>query len=95
MSKGPAWPTTTNDMKPTPKMQEALDHFQQRIKNWKPGHGGNKDEKSFYAQDRKSMRSVLSECRKGDWKKACDLAESLDTALRDEIPQLLWDAMHE
>jgi len=82
-------------MKPTPKMQAALEAFDKRIKAWQPERGSDAATKKFYATDRKDMRAVLSACRKGDWIRAGDLAGHLDTILRDEIPQLLWDTMNE
>jgi hypothetical protein len=78
-------------------MQAAFEAFDKRIKAWQPdkGRGATKDYAAMFTQDRKDMRAVLSACRKGDWGRAAELAGSLDTILRDEIPDYLWDTMHE
>lgn len=88
-------PDQCKPMKPTQKIQNALDYFQQRIRNWQPGIGEDKETRDLYTKDRKDMRAVLSACRKGEWQKAAELTYHLDTILRDEIPKTLWDLMHE
>jgi hypothetical protein len=76
-------------------MQAAFEAFDKRIKAWQPYPGCLVEDRQYFVQDRKDMRAVLSACRKGDWGRAAELAGSLDTILRDEIPDYLWDTMHE
>ena len=82
-------------MKPTPKMQAALEAFDKRIKAWQPEKGDNASMRKMFTEDRKDMRAVLSACRKGDWGRASYLAGHLDTIVRDEIPDYLWETMRE
>jgi hypothetical protein len=82
-------------MKPTPKMKAALEAFDKRIRNRQPVKGASIAFRKIYTQYRNDMRAVLRACEKGDWNRASLLAGRLDTVLRDEIPQYLWDAMHE
>lgn len=81
----------TKDPK-SPAITEALNQFQESIKNWKAGDG-NHDLDNVYAADRKQLRIVLILCRQGEWIKAKNAAHRLDTIVRDVIPQKAWDLM--
>ena len=77
-------------------MKEAFEAFNERIKAWKyDPKWYDPSSRAMFTKDRKDMRAVLSACRKGDWERAADLAGSMDTILRDEIPDYLWNLMHE
>jgi hypothetical protein len=82
-------------MKPTPKMQAAFEAFDKRIKAWQPLAKDGASMRKMFTRDRKNMRAVLSACRKGDWGRAAELAGHLDTIVRDEIPDYLWNVMNE
>ncbi len=72
------------------KIEQALTQFQQSIEGWQPSKG---ESAKVYTSDRKQMMEVLVLCRRGQWAGAYDKARSMDTILRDNIPDALWDAI--
>jgi len=76
-------------------MKEALEAFAERIREWRPGERADAKTRQLYTKDRKDMRAVLSACRKNNWKKARELTMLMDTILRDEIPDKLWNLMNQ
>jgi len=44
--------------------------------------------------DAKDLKAILALCKKGKWKEACNTAYAMDTAVRECIPESLWNLMH-
>lgn len=55
--------------------------------------GDSTDMRKMYTQDRKDLRRVHTLYKKGRWAEAGEFASHLDTAVRDEIPQSIWDSI--
>lgn len=72
-------------------LEEALEEFAACIDRWVSPKGSGMAK--VFAGDRKNMREVLRLCRKGDWNKAAYKARSMDTILRENIPDLLWEKL--
>jgi hypothetical protein len=71
------------------------EEFKQVIANYKwwgkRGDPSNKEMLAMFASDRKDMRRVLSLYNKQKWAEAYEVAGHMDTAVRDYIPQRVWD----
>lgn len=46
---------------------------------------------AVYAKDARDFQEVLNHYRAGDFDRAIEKADSLDTAARDNIPQEFWE----
>lgn len=71
-----------------------LAEFVTAINNWR-SDSKERSWRSVYAADRAELRKVLSLCRKGALATAYNEACRLDTIVRDEIPQSVWDVLVE
>lgn len=74
------------------RLEQALESFEQSIEGWQPSLD---ESKKLYSADRKQMRAVLNLCKKDKWREAYNKAWMLDTILRDNIPDVLWDRIVE
>jgi hypothetical protein len=45
--------------------------------------------------DRDDLHAVADEIARGNFKKALQMADDLDTLVRDEIPQEVWEYLHD
>lgn len=45
--------------------------------------------------DRDDLHAVADEIARGNFKKALQMADDLDTLVRDEIPQQVWEYLHD
>lgn len=67
-----------------------MDKFKRSINKWS---GGNSGLKHVYAQDRKDLREVYNLLRQKEFDKAKEKAYWLDTIVRDQIPQDVYNFM--
>jgi hypothetical protein len=77
-------------MRITKKM---LQEFEAVIEEWSQNPPVDKDLVSVYAADRKQMRAVIKLIQAGKVKLAAKRAMELDTILREQIPEALYDAL--
>lgn len=67
-----------------------LDNFKRNIDNW-VNPSPDKTMDKVYATDRKQLLSVYNYCLKSEYKRAANLAYKLDTVVRDQIPNDVYD----
>lgn len=70
---------------------EKLKLFREYIKDWKPPIPSTKERQELYETDRLQLKIVLERYKKKDIAGAYKLASSLDTIVRDQIPDCIWD----
>lgn len=73
-------------------IEKAIEEFQAAIKRWYPDarEMSKREVTKRYTQDRKDMKKVLGLVKKGKMHQAYELACSLDTIVREEIPNSIW-----
>ena len=71
---------------------DAIDLFEKIIERHRYEDEGTEMKKMF-TQDRRDLRKVLSSYKTGKWAKGGSLASNLDTAVREMIPDPIWDAL--
>ncbi len=80
-------------MKPDQKL---VDQFAEQIRQWhRPPGCTDRGLDKVYSADRKTLRKVLSLFRRGKYLEAGLEAQSMDTILRDIIPEKQWRLMCE
>lgn len=68
--------------------------FKLYISKWGKDHKNLTPEmRVMYNKDRADMRKVLEAYKAMDYAKAYKLASNLDTIVRDEIPDMVWDVL--
>ena len=50
--------------------------------------------RKMMTQDRKDLKKVLALYKKGSWKQAAEFSSHLDTAVREMIPEGIWNHIH-
>ena len=68
--------------------------FEKAIKAWDCGKEDEKDLSAADAADRKDLQKVLDLFKKGEFKKSFNAAWGLDTIVRDQIPDSVYDICH-
>jgi len=68
-----------------------IQEFRDAIKNWTDPKGPRTDLEKAYTSDRKALRKGLSLFRQGKYKEASSHLFMLDTIVRDQIPQSVYD----
>lgn len=72
---------------------KAILRMDQIIDSWRASPGEDAEMRKCYTQDRKDLRRVLTLYKRGSWKQAADFADSLDTLVREMIPDPIWDSI--
>jgi hypothetical protein len=70
---------------------KACKQFENTIKNYQWTLNKDLSMIKMYVADRKAMKEVLSLYKKMEWKKASDKARKMDTAVREYIPDKIWN----
>ena len=88
---------STNPLSRNMKPDKELVHlFAELIREWRRPRGDtDKSLDKCYTKDRKQLRHVLSLFRRGKYLEAGLEAQSMDTILRDIIPDKAWRLMCE
>lgn len=71
----------------------AIERLEKIIDHHRPDEYDDSSMKKMYTQDRRDLRKVLSLYKTGKWAKGEELASGLDTAVREMIPNPIWDAL--
>lgn len=75
--------------------KDILKRFETVIENWVPDEKDPHDLRKVYTDDRRTMRGVLKAIQDGNLKLAAKRMANMDTILRDNIPQDLYDILSE
>lgn len=69
-----------------------VEAFEKAIESWRDEKADARTKKCYTA-DRRDLKKVLAQYRKGKFEEAGKLADRLDTIIRELIPQPAWDRM--
>lgn len=78
-----------------PLDENAIHQMESIINRWKASPGDDASLRKGYTQDRKDLRHVLSLYKKGEWQQAAEFSSSLDTMVREMIPDSIWNSVHD
>ncbi len=75
-----------------------LEQFRQSIESWErqgkeAGRDGDAELAAAYAEDVADLRAILRLIEAGALHKAAEAIDRLDTLVRDQLPQRLYDAV--
>lgn len=72
--------------------KKMLKSFESAIKRWKDE---NEDPEmlNVYSEDRLALTNILEALRENNNKKAWELIENLDTIVRDQVPEAIYDIL--
>jgi hypothetical protein len=73
--------------------KDAIDLMERIIDKHRPQKGDSDDMRKLYTRDRRDLRLVLSWYKIGKWEAAGELAQGLDTAVREMIPDPIWNSI--
>lgn len=71
-----------------------INELRDRIRAWGKGNR-DKSLTKAYAKDRQDLGRIIDAIEDGNLKRAQRIAISLDTIVRDQIPNILWYKLHE
>jgi|LakMenE01Jun11ns_1017448.scaffolds.fasta_scaffold7172816_1 hypothetical protein len=75
--------------------ENAIKLFERIIKNHQAEHDEDQSIRKMYTEDRKILRKILFFYKSKKWKEAGNLARYADTAVRDMIPDSIWNVIIE
>jgi uncharacterized protein YprB with RNaseH-like and TPR domain len=78
------------------ELAKAIEEYDARTTKWikdETDPEEKKDSEKLYKADIKKLRSILEHFNAGNFEKAFDVADNLDTAVRDEIPVKVYNYM--
>ena len=75
-----------------------LEQFRQSIESWErqgpeAGRDGDTEQAAGYAEDVVDLRAILHLIETGALHEAAEAIDCLDTLVRDQLPQRLYDAL--
>jgi hypothetical protein len=76
-------------------IKQMMKEFKKKIAEWKADPEDLKYMITVYAEDRKNLTRVYNLLEKGKVKQAAKEAWSLDTIVRDQIPEDVYDFMED
>lgn len=71
--------------------KQYIKDFEKAIKAWKAQRGDDKELIACYKNDRADLRKIVSFIKKRQFKEADEAIYELDTVVRDQVPEEIYD----